>query len=210
MTVDLLIFSVIENELKIILVKRGIEPFKGEWALPGGFVKINESLEEAALRELGEETGVKGVYLEQLYTFGDVGRDPRERVITVAYVALIPDKDLKLKASTDTADAQWFSVGNLPNLAFDHKKIILYALSRLKSKIEYSNIVFGLLPKKFRMSQLQRVYEAILDKKVDKRNFTKWIMSLGLIEETGERVVEGAHRPAMLYRFKSRQAVLLN
>lgn len=209
-TVDVLIFTIQEDELRMVLVKRGVEPFKDMWATPGGFIHMDESLEDAATRELVQETGIKNVYLEQLYTFGDPKRDPRTRVITVAYFALVSDENIKLSASTDVKEVRWFSVNKLPQLAFDHGKIVSYALNRLQSKIEYSNIVYGLLPDKFRLSQLQKVYEVILGKKLDKRNFRKWILSRGLLEPTGEKDVDGAHRPAMLYRFKKREAVFFD
>ena len=125
-TVDILVFTIEKNVLKVLLVKRGIEPFKGKWAIPGGFIQINESLEDAAKRELLQETGIKNIYMEQLYTFGDPKRDPRERVVTVAYMALIPNENLKLRATTDAADVTWFSIKSLPELAFDHNKIIKY------------------------------------------------------------------------------------
>ena len=180
------------------------------WAIPGGFVRTEESLESAAMRELLEETGVKNVYLEQLYTFGDPFRDPRTRVITVAYFALIPAESTKLQASTDASDAQWYSVKELPALAFDHKEIVKAGIERLRSKIGYSNIVYGLLPNEFRLSELQKVYEVILNQKVDKRNFRKKMLSLQLLESTGKREIDGAHRPAMLYRFKSRKTVIFD
>lgn len=209
-TVDVLIFTVQENKLKIILVKRAIEPFKGSWAIPGGFVRKNESLEEAALRELSEETGVRDVYLEQLYSFGDPKRDPRGRVITVSFLALLPSENLKLKGSTDVTDAKWFALDELPTLAFDHKKIVEYAIGRLRTKIQYSNITHGLMPEEFRLSELQSVYESILNEKLDKRNFRKKILSLGLLKPTGKMEVEGAHRPAMLYKFKTKETVLFD
>lgn len=209
-TVDILVFTIEASELKVLLIKRAVEPFKDEWALPGGFIKMDESLESAAIRELVQETGVKNVYMEQLYTFGDVGRDPRSRVITVAYFALVPSAKLDLKASTDAKDVAWFSIKKMPKLAFDHKKIIDYATNRLMSKIEYSNIAYGLLPIKFRLSELQKVYEVILNKKMDKRNFRKWILSLGLLETTGEKDVDGAHRPAELFRFKKREPIFFD
>lgn len=209
-TVDVLIFTIQENELKIVLVKRGLEPFKDMWALPGGFVQIDESLDVAAKRELMQETGVKDVYLEQLYTFGDPQRDPRTRVITVAYFALIPDGRVQLTAATDVKEAEWFTINKLPSLAFDHQQIVSYALDRLKSKIEYTNIVYGLLPKQFRLSQLQKVYEIILGKELDKRNFRKKMLSLGLLKSTGKKEAEGAHRPAQLYEFKKREVVFFD
>lgn len=209
-TVDILVFTVDKNSLKILLVKRGIDPFKGQWAIPGGFIKINETLEDAAKRELVQETGIKNIYMEQLYSFGDPKRDPRERVVTVAYMALIPNENLKLRATTDASDVAWFSIKSLPDLAFDHNKIVKYALDRLKSKIEYSNIVHGLLTEKFRLSELQKVYEVILGKKLDKRNFRKRMLALGLLQVTGDMEIEGAHRPAMLYRFKTKELVFFD
>lgn len=209
-TVDVLVFTIQENELKLLLVKRGVEPFKNMWALPGGFVKMNESLDSAARRELGEETGVKEVYLEQLYSFGEPKRDPRTRVITVAYYALIPSEMLQLQASTDTTDAQWFAIKSLPPLAFDHKEIVSVGRDRLKSKLGYSSVAMGLLPKEFRLSELQKVYEVILDHGVDKRNFRKKMLSLDLLESTGKKEIEGAHRPAMLYRFNTKNVVVFD
>jgi len=209
-TVDILIFTIQDEELKTVLVKRKDLPFKEMWAIPGGFVKIDESLEEAATRELVEETGIKDVYLEQLFTFGDPKRDPRGRVITVSYFALILSKDLSLTASTDAKEVKLFSVNELPPLAFDHQKIIDYAVERLKNKIGYSNIVFGLLPKRFRLSDLQKVYEIILNKKLDKRNFRKKMLSLDLFKESGMEDRTGAHRPAMLYEFKKREVVFFD
>lgn len=206
-TVDILILTVEKDSLKIILIKRNKEPFKNAWAIPGGFIEKNETLEQAALRELMEETGVKNIYLEQLYTFGDPKRDPRGRVVTVAYFALIPSNKIRLSFSADAAQARWFSTGNLPNLAFDHEKIISYALDRIRSKIEYSNIVYGLLPKKFRLSRLQKIYEIILGKKLDKRNFRKRMLSLGLLKATGQKERDGAHRPAMLYQFITKEII---
>lgn len=210
-TVDVLIFTIDENKLKIILVKRSEWPFDGKWAIPGGFIKMDEGLEDAAMRKLAEEAGVKDVYLEQLYTFGDPGRDPRTRVITVTYFALIPSSRLKLgSAASKVSQASWYPVTELPVLAFDHKKIINYAADRIKSKIEYSNIVKGLLPAKFRLSELQKVYEVILGKELDKRNFRKKMLSLNLLEATGEKELEGAHRPAMLYKFKAKEILFFD
>lgn len=203
-TVDIVIFSVQKENLQVLLIKRNIEPFKDMWALPGGFVRINEPLEAAAKRELMEETGVKDVYLEQLYTFGDVERDPRGRVITVAYFALISAEKQILKASTDVSEAQWFLAYNVPKLAFDHKKILDYALLRLKWKLEYTTVAFQLLPKKFTLTQLQMLYEIVLNKKFDKRNFRKKIFALGLVEDTEEKTSGVSHRPASLYRCKKK------
>jgi 8-oxo-dGTP diphosphatase len=201
-TVDIVIFTIKDNDLKILLVKRKIEPFKNKWAIPGGFVKIDESLEDAAKRELQEETGVEDVYLEQLYTFGAPKRDPRGRVITVAYMALVNSEYLELKARTDVSDVQWFSVGKLPqHLAFDHKEIISYSLKRLKWKFEYTTVAFSLLPKEFAMSQLQRIYEIVFSKKFDKRNFNKKILSLNILKE--EKIKKNvSYRPPKLYSLK--------
>jgi 8-oxo-dGTP diphosphatase len=154
-TVDIVIFTIQSEELKVLLVKRGIPPFKGQLALPGGFVHEDESLDEAAMRELREETGVSDVYLEQLYSFGEPGRDPRERIITVAYYALISADRSQLAAGTDTTEAAWWPVSKLPALAFDHRKILDYALERLRNKLEYTTVGFQLLPAKFSLTELQ-------------------------------------------------------
>ena len=175
-TVDVLILTVVDNDLRILLVKRKDEPFKNYWSIPGGFVQIDESLDEAAVRALQEKTGVKDVYLEQLYSFGDINRDPRAMVLTVSYFALTPSNKVGFSRVEDVG-AAWFSVKSLPVLAFDHKKIIKYGIERLKAKIGYSNIAFGLLPSKFRLSELQKVYEVILGHQIDKRNFRKKMSS---------------------------------
>lgn len=201
-TVDVIIFTLRDNDLQALLIKRGHPPFEGMWAIPGGFVGIDESLEDAALRELEEETGVRNVYLEQLYTFGAPGRDPRGRVITVAYFALVPATVVQPCPGDDTAEARWWSVYDLPPLAFDHADILAYALKRLRYKLEYTAVGFELLPETFTLSELQAAYEIILGEKLDKRNFRRKIISAGVIEETGEyRAGEG--RPAKLYRFRA-------
>jgi len=200
-TVDIAIYTIQKKELKVLLVKRGLEPFKNQWAIPGGFVRINESLEDAAKRELEEETGVKNVYLEQLYSFGDPKRDPRGRVITISYMALINSESIKLKATTDVSEVQWFSVKKIPPLAFDHKKILDYSLKRLKWKFEYTTVAFSLLPKKFAVSEIQKIYEIVFNKKFDKRNFAKKMLFLDILkkEEIKKHV---SHRPPMLYSLK--------
>jgi len=209
-SVDAVIFTIINDKLEVLLVKRRIEPFKDYRAIPGGFVLDNESLEEAAYRELKEETNVNNVYLEQLYTFWDPKRDPRWYVVTVSYLALSPREKLTLKAGSDAKEAKFFPVDKLPKLAFDHNKIINYALERLKWKLTYSNIAKFLLPEKFTLTQLQKVYEIILGKKLDTRNFRKKIEKLWIIECTGEKEVGVNHRPALLYRFKDNKLVYLD
>lgn len=201
-TVDVVIFTVREKKLKLLLVKRAGEPYQGKWALPGGFARLDEDLDAAARRELEEETGVAGVYLEQLYTFGGVSRDPRERVITVAYYALIPSDRVELKAATDAEAVGWFSLDELPPLAFDHDEIVDMAHQRLSAKLDYSTIAFQFMPGKFTLSELQEAYEIILRQEMDKRNFRKWVLALEQIEETDEERRGGIHRPAKLYRVK--------
>lgn len=209
-TVDLVIFTVNDDTLKVMLVKRAEEPFADRWSIPGGFLKVSESLEEAALRVLKEKAGVENVYVEQLYTFGDPDRDPRARVITVTYFALIPWKDLIPPPSDKVTDLMWAPVNRLPKLAFDHKMIVEYAVKRLRAKASYSNIVYGLMPRQFRLSELQRMYEIIINGKLDKRNFRKRMLATGLLQETGRKDTAGAHRPAMLYKFKKMEIAFLD
>jgi 8-oxo-dGTP diphosphatase len=204
-TVDVVIFTIRGGRLNVLLIRRRAPPFKGLWAIPGGFVRPPESLDRAAARELAEETGVRDIYLEQLYTFGDAGRDPRGHVITVSYFALIASDTLSLRATTDAAEARWFEMGRLPRLAFDHGRILDYALVRLRNKLEYTTVGFQLLPKKFTLTELQRVYEAILDKPIDKRNFRRKIALLGILEALEEYRTEGLPRPARLHRFAARR-----
>ncbi|PHZ86421.1 NUDIX hydrolase [Paremcibacter congregatus] len=201
-TTDIVIFTVQDNALCLLLIRRGEDPYKGKWALPGGFLRMDEDIEHCAARELAEEAGVQGVYLEQLATFGTIDRDPRERVISVAYYALIPSDDVALQAGTDAAEAQWFPLSDLPPLAFDHSDIVRMAQQRLSAKMSYSTIGLQFMPAAFTLSDLQRVYEIASGKTLDKRNFRKWVLSLDLVEETGHKQTQGAHRPAMLYRVK--------
>ena len=204
LAVDCVVFGLDdEGLLKVMLVRRDLPPFKGKWALPGGFVRVEESLDDAARRELREETGLRldDVYLEQLYTFGDVRRDPRERVVSVAYYALVNLAGRPVASGTDAADAAWFAVGDLPSLAFDHERILEAALRRLKAKVRYEPIGFELLPPRFTLSQLQRLYETVLERPLDKRNFRKKILSMGVLVETDEIQQDVAHRAARLYRF---------
>jgi 8-oxo-dGTP diphosphatase len=209
-TIDLVIFTVNDEELKVLLIKRAEDPFAGAWSIPGGFLKLGESLDDAAIRVMKEKTGVKEVYLEQLYTFGSPDRDPRTRVITVTYFALIPWQNLRQPDSNKVTDLAWHMVDQLPTqLAFDHREILGYAINRLRAKASYSNIVYGLLPLSFRLSDLQKIYESIIDKELDKRNFRKRMLATGLLEETGKKELKGAHRPARLYRFKKRELAVL-
>jgi 8-oxo-dGTP diphosphatase len=204
-TVDLAIFTVRDEALQVLLVQRGVAPFAGRWALPGGFVREDESLESAARRELEEETGVRDVYLEQLYTFGDPDRDPRGRVITVAYFALVAADRQTLSPGTDAAAARWWPAGTPPPLAFDHRQMLDYAVERLRNKLEYTTVGFQLLPRKFTLTQLQRVYEAILGRALDKRNFRRKMELLDILTPLAERAQDGPSRPAQLYTFSARQ-----
>jgi 8-oxo-dGTP diphosphatase len=201
-TVDLVILTIAGRDLKVLLIRRRDDPFKGRWALPGGFVDIDESLEHAAARELQEEVGVKNVYLEQLYTFGDPKRDPRGRVISVAYFALVNAERQHIVAASDAADAAWHSVFHPPKLAFDHRKVLDYAVWRLRNKLEWTTVGYELLPQKFTLSELQRVYEVILQRPVDKRNFRKKILGQGQIRELNETRSGMGYRPARLYAFR--------
>lgn len=201
LTVDCVVFGMDEEDLKVLLIKRGQEPFAGKWALPGGFVRMEESLDAAARRELEEESGIRPSHLEQLYTFGAPGRDPRGRVVTVAYFALVKLTDHRVQASTDASEAAWFSVWDTPKLAFDHAEVLGTALQRLKGKVRYQPIGFELLPPKFTLTQLQRLYEIILERQLDKRNFRKKILSMDLLEELDEVEQDVSHRAARLYRF---------
>lgn len=205
-TTDIIVFTIRNQELQVLLIKRGIEPFKDKWALPGGFVHANESLEQTAKRELEEETGFKEVYLEQLYTFGEVNRDPRGRTITIAYFALINSEKAKqkLKPTADAKEAEWFHISSIPKLAFDHDKILKYAIKRLRWKFEYTTVAFSMLSKKFTLTQLQKIYELVFDKKFDKRNFRKKILSLNLLEPTEDIKKDVSYRPPKLYSFKKK------
>ena len=202
-TVDVVIFTIHEGRLKVLLVKRASEPFKGRWAIPGGFIRLSENLDNAALRILKEKTAVQNIYLEQLYTFGDPLRYPNSRVITCAYFALIRSDDIKLgfDQGTQVTEVEWHKVYSLPQLAFDHKEIIEYAVKRMRERLELSPIAFQLLPEKFTLTELQHSYELILAKKLDKRNFRKKMMSLSMLKELDEFSKSGSKRPARLYSF---------
>ena len=200
-TTDCVIFSFDGSRLQVLLIERGIEPFKGQWALPGGFVRIDESAEECARRELCEETGVTDCYMEQLQAFSDVKRDPRERVITIAYFALV--KQQEVQGGDDAARARWVPLEDLPTLAFDHDRILRVALTRLRQAIHFQPIGFELLPEQFTMRDLQLLYEAILDVHFDRRNFQKKMLHLGLLTCTEETIRQSPKRDALLYRFNA-------
>ena len=199
-TVDVAIFAILEDSLRILLIQRKNPPHRGAWALPGGFVDMDESLKHAAWRELKEETGIHAAYLEQFYTFGHPRRDPRGRVITVAYLALLPPDKIAADAGSDAEQARWFAVQALPELAFDHPKIIARALYRLKENIEDPAVAFQLLPATFTLPELRGAIEIIRGEPLDRRNFRKRMLKQGLIAPTGEVARRGAHRPAKLYR----------
>ena len=201
LAVDCVVFGLDEEGLKVLLIKRGLEPYRGRRALPGGFVHADESVDDAARRELGEETGLARIFLEQLYTFGDLNRDPRDRVVTVAYFALVNLRDHRLHAASDAERAAWFDASDLPKLAFDHERIVETALNRLKGKVRYQPIGFELLPGMFTLSQLQRLYETILARALDRRNFRKKVLQLNILDESDEVEEDVAHRAARLYRF---------
>jgi 8-oxo-dGTP diphosphatase len=201
-TVDVVVFRLQDDALSVLLIQRAYPPHKGKWALPGGFVNIGETLEQAARREMEEETGVRDVYLEQLYTFGDPGRDPRGRVITVAHFALIA-KDVEVRAGQEAVHAGWHPVDGVPELAFDHAAILACALQRLRYKLEYSAVGFELLPDQFTLSELQKAYEIVLGERLDKRNFRSRILESGILAETRRfRPAPGQGRPARLYRYR--------
>jgi 8-oxo-dGTP diphosphatase len=199
-TADLVILSVIEEELGVLLIKRKHAPFKDHFALPGGFVNYDEDIETAAYRELKEETGVDDAYLEQLYTFGKVNRDPRKRIITVAYFSLVDYKKIKTPVAGDDAkEAKWFKLSELPKLAFDHDKIIDKALDRIRNKISYTNIGFELIPDTFTIPELRKVFEMVLGREINPTNFRTKILKLKILKKTKEKRIEGKGQPAPVY-----------
>ncbi|MDJ0811230.1 MAG: NUDIX domain-containing protein [Desulfobacterales bacterium] len=204
-TADCVVFGLDDEDLKVLLIQRDNAPFEGCWALPGGFARVGEAIEETARRELAEETGLKGVFLEQLYTFGDPHRDPREHVITVAYFALVNLAAHTVRPDTDARNAAWFEIEDVPELAFDHNRILQTACQRLRGKIRYVPIGFELLPRKFTLRQLQQLYEKILDRTLDKRNFRKKILKMDILAELDEIETDVAHRAARLYSFDKRK-----
>jgi 8-oxo-dGTP diphosphatase len=209
-TTDIVIFTIEDEKLKVLLIKRANEPFKGHWALPGGFLFEKEDPEIAAKRVLYDKAGIKDVYLEQLYTFGGSGRDPRGKIITISSFALAP-KEMIYAVNSDKIQSPAFrSVKQLPDMAFDHNRIVTYGLHRLQAKLEYTNVVYSLLPKYFTFNQLQKTYEIILNKKLDKRNFRKKFMLLNLIKPIDKKLKGERQRPAQLYTFVSRKPAELN
>ena len=207
--VDVVLFTIQDGMLKVLLVKRQQLPYRGAWALPGGLVGADESIDTAALRELQEETNISNIYLEQLYTFGEPNRDPRGRVITVAYYALVNWQQFQLKARHRVVEASWFPVKRPPPLAFDHERIVAYALERLRNKINYTTIGFQLLPREFTLTELQRSYEVILGQRLDKRNFRRKMLQLGILKGMREFRANGRQRPARLYTFTAPKVVKL-
>lgn len=195
---DVVVFTIRENDLKVLLLRRAQRPYRGCWTLPGGFVEPKESLEEAARRLLREQTRVEDVYLEQLYTFGEPDRDPRGRIVSTTYFALSQSSELDAKS---VPSARWFSTYDLPQLGFDHRRIVGYALERLRNKLEYTTVGFELLPRRFTLSELQKVYEIILHKRLDKRNFRKKIFSLRILKPENLTRRKNGGRPARLYSF---------
>ena len=200
-TTDCVIFGFDGVKLKVLLIERGIEPFKGRWAFPGGFIKMDESAEEGALRELQEETGLTGAYIKQFHAFTDPNRDPRERVITIAYYALVRIQDVK--GGDDATKAQWFDLEDVPALAFDHDRILRKAMQELRKQIHFEPIGFELLPEKFTMSALQHLYEAILDVKFDRRNFSKKMLHFGLLDQLEEKAKVSQAKESVLYTFNA-------
>ena len=209
--VDAVVFGYKDNELKVVLIQQKFGTNQNFWALPGGLVNENETLLDAVKRELKEETNLTVNYLEQLYTFGDdIKRDSRNRVISVAYFALIDPTGLEIKADTDAENVHWFSIKQIPNLAFDHNQIIGLAFARLNSKLSYQPIGFDLLPKYFLFSELENLYCSILEKEIDRRNFRKKILSFGIIEETSKLSHQKSGRPAKLFVFNQEKYTQLN
>ena len=205
LSVDAVVFGYEEGNISVLLIKRKYAPFKGNWAIPGGFVLNNESLEDAVERELFEETGIKINYLEQLYTFGMPDRDPRGRVVSIAYFALVRPDAFKIAASTDAEQAQWFNINELPELSFDHNEILKAAIERLQSKITYEPLGFELLDTKFPFSDLEKLYSTLLGRAVDRRNFRKKIIGLNVLDELDEKSSKGSGRPANLFQFNQKR-----
>ncbi|MDJ0806351.1 MAG: NUDIX domain-containing protein [Gammaproteobacteria bacterium] len=208
-TTDVILFTIKDAQLQILLIRRAQPPMQGSWALPGGFLNIDESLEDCANRELQEETGISGVHLEQLYTFGRPDRDPRERVISVAHYGLAPSDKLSPTPASDAQDVNWHPINDLPELAFDHADIVNLAHRRLVKKLDDASTAFQLIHPEFTLSELQAVFEIILNKRLDKRNFRRRMLDMELLEETGKSFSNGNHRPAKIYRSKNPERVVI-
>ena len=207
LSVDAVVFGYTSQEgLSVLLIKRTMDPYRGQWALPGGLVHDEESLEQAVARELREETGVVINYLEQLYSFGRPDRDPRNRVVSVAYYGLVKPNAFQLTTSNEASEVAWFDIKTIPSLAFDHQEIVAVAINRLRGKMQYEPIGFELLDKKFPFSELEKLYASVLDRPIDRRNFKKKIMKFGFLEETSEKQqLAGAGRPGNLYQFNEQK-----
>lgn len=205
LSVDAVVFGYEEGVISVLLIKRKYEPFKGKWAIPGGFVLNDEPLEKAVERELQEETGIKINYLEQLYSFGDPDRDPRGRIVSIAYFALLRPNAFKILASTDASEVKWFNIKELPKLSFDHESILNMAIKRLQAKITYEPIGFELLDKKFPFSDLEKLYITLLGRDIDRRNFRKKIVGFNVLDELNEKVSRGSGRPANLFQFNEKR-----
>ena len=201
MTTDCVIFGFDGTRMKVLLVQRGIEPYKGRWAFPGGFLQMDESAEEGALRELREETGLSGAFIRQFHTISAPVRDPRERVITIAFYALVRIEEVT--GGDDAADARWFALDEVPQLAFDHDQILRTAEQALRQQIHFEPVGFELLPEKFTLRELQNLYEAILGVRFDKRNFSNKINRLGLLDPLDEKVNPSRKKEATLFRFNN-------
>jgi 8-oxo-dGTP diphosphatase len=204
--VDVAVFTVRDGALHVALIQMKGPPFSGRWALPGGRIRVDETVEQAAARELEEKTGVSDVWLEELHTFSDPRRDPQGRCVSVAYLALVP-ADVQLRTSNNYSAIGWFPADRPPALAFDHKLMLADAVRRLRARLHYTNIAYSLLGSSFTLGELQRVYEAILDEKLDPRNFQRRIQEVGLVQPTGQMRTGRAHRPARLFRFRVRKPV---
>jgi len=200
LTTDAVVFGFDGTKLNVLLVERGIEPYKGQWAFPGGFLNMNETVEEGCRRELKEETHIEDIHLDQLQCFSSVNRDPRERVVTIAFLAFVRQNDYEVIAGDDAAKAKWFTLDDVPALAFDHHEIFRVALEKLRWKITYEPIAFHLLNKRFTMTQLQTIYECVMGVKYDRRNFHKKMMALGYIVPLQEQETSNG-RPATLFMF---------
>lgn len=202
---DVIILTIRHECLSVLLIKMKKEPFLNYWAAPGGLIRPDEPLDSAATRNLEAITGMRDVYLEQLYTFGRVDRDPFGRVVSVAYFALVPDSDICLQTTENYAGISWFDTRQLPTLAYDHEEMVRYAVQRLRAKLTYSNVVYSLLPDHFTLTEMQSAYEIILGRKLDKRNFRKKVLGSDMIQKTG-RFTEGrTNRPAEFYGFTHRE-----